>query len=143
MKALIDALEQELKNSTVTSRVHVESFGPTQVIPERLPYINIVPRSKGRDRQFFIGGSIKQYDVEPEVELHVWDASMESLSKAFQKANELAEDVLDFLADVTASTLGVDWHESQIEEYNDFPWEQTNYYEVVILFKAKKQETHT
>jgi hypothetical protein len=143
MKSLIDAIEQELKNSTVTSRVHVESFGPTQVIPDRMPYINIVPRSKSRERQFFIGTSTKQYDVEPEVEIHVWESSMTDLSKAFEKANTLAEEILDFLADVTAATLGVDWHESQIEEYNDFPWEQTNYYEIVILFKAKKQESHT
>lgn len=143
MRALIDGIEQELKNRIELNGVKIESYGPKYVIPESVPYINIVPRSKERDRSFVIGTSTKLYRVHPEVEIHVIQSSMKSLRAAFDKCEDLAEDVLTYLSDISATTLNVDDHQSFIEDYDGDQWEMTFYYLAVIVLRADKDESYS
>jgi hypothetical protein len=142
MRALIDAVDKALKDHPDLSGVTIQSYGSTYQIPEDVPYINVVPRSKERERQFIIGTNI-QYDVFPEVEIHVWESSMESLREAFNKCEDLAEKVLDILADVERTTLNVNTHESQIESYEDGEWETTLFYMATIVLKTTKDESYS
>ena len=146
MRALIDGLEKQLKDNNEFRNCRIKAYGlSTDELPDpdMVPYINIKPRGKPRDREFFIGTTTKLYVVEPEIELHVWESSINSLREAFEACEELTERVLDFMANISAATLGVDWHEEQIESFEDDRWEQTFYYMAVILFKARLDEDYS
>jgi len=141
MRSLIDAIEKVLSEHPDLSNVVVRAYGPTYEIPESIPYVNIIPRAKLRERQYFIGTNIS-YDVKPEVELHIWQASLDNLRTAFGKCEDLAETVLSILAGVSAATLNVHQHESSIESYEDMHYELTYYYAAVIVLKAVKDESY-
>lgn len=142
MRALIDAIDKVFKDHSELMGVTIKSFGPTWELPEDMPYINILPRSKERDREFIIGTDI-WYNVNPEIEIHVWEASIENLRTAFEKCEALAEKVLDILADVSVTTLDVNHHESMIETYEDNFYETNFYYMAVIVLKANQDESYT
>lgn len=142
MRALIDAVEKVFKDHPDLHGITIKSFGPTWELPEDMPYINVLPRSKERERKYFLGSDI-HYDVTPEVEIHIWESSIEDLRTAFEKCETLAEKVLDILADVSTTTLGVNHHESMIETYEDNFYELNFYYMAVIVLKANQDESYT
>lgn len=142
MRSYIDEIEKTLKAAPELSGTKIESYGNKYEIPEDLPYINIVPRAKRRTRQFVIGAPIL-YNASPEVEVHVWESSVEDLRTAFDACEELTEKVLDVLSNLTAANLGVDHHESEVEQYDGGQYETTYYYEAVIVVKGRKDESYT
>ena len=111
--------------------------------PESVPYLNIKPRTKARERMFLIGQERRIYNTEPEIEIEVWESSAGSLRDAFEKCEELTEDVLDYLSAISNASLGVDYHQEQIESYEDIRWEDTFYYMAIILMRANMDEEHT
>lgn len=139
MRSLIDMVEKYLGEHPAMAGVTVEAFGDTFEIPENIPYVNILPRSKPRDRIFLIGGD-PVYNVSPEITIEVWEVSAESLRDAFEKCERLAENMLTALANLTATNLGVIVHEEQIEEFMADHWELSFYYMATILMKARMDE---
>ena len=142
MRARIDALEKALKDDIRLQGVYIESYGDMSLIPEFVPYINIVPRRKERERSFVIG-SDTLYVEKPEVDLEVIESSMEGLRHAFDKCEELVEKVLDVLADISSDALDVHHHESMVDEYDQATWESSYYYRAVILWQGTKDKTYT
>ena len=142
MRARIDALEKALKEDVRLQGVHIESYGDASVIPEFVPYINIVPRRKPRERQFVIGADVL-YVEKPEVDIEVIESSVKGLREAFDKCEDLAETTLEVLADISSDALNVDHHESMVDEYDQTVWESSYYYRAVILWQGTKDKTYT
>lgn len=142
MRARIDALEKALKDDARLNGVHIESYGDTSLIPEFVPYINIVPRRKERERNFVIGSDVL-YVEKPEIDLEVIESSVEGLREAFDKCEDLVETVLDVLADISSDALDVHHHESMVDEYDQGNWENSFYYRAVILWQGTKDKTYT
>lgn len=142
MKAFIDELEAKLKADARLYGVKVDTYGDKYVLPEDLPYVNILPRAKRRERSYVIGAQIL-YNVNPEVEIQCWEVSAESTRDAFDKCEALATKVLDCLADISASDLNVNSHESEIESFDGGEYQASYYYTGSILLKAGKEESYT
>lgn len=142
MRARIDALEKALKEDFRLQGVYIESYGDTSLVPEFVPYINIVPRRKERERSFVIGSDIL-YVEKPEIDLEVIESSVESLRDAFDKCEELVEKVLNVLSDISSDTLDVHHHESMVDEYDQATWESSYYYRAVVLWQGTRDKTYT
>ena len=143
MRDIVDQLRDELSRAEQMLRVKVDAYGPVTVIPDDYPYVNILPRSKRRSRVYYLGITTKEYNTNPEIEIHVFHASTDSLREAFYRCETLAETVQALLAAVPAATFGVDYHESQIETYDQGQYERGFIYRAVILWAAKTREAHT
>jgi hypothetical protein len=50
--------------------------------------------------------------------------------------------VLNSLSKLTVSELGVDYHEEEIEEFEDGQYDMTFYYLAIIIMRANEDQEH-
>jgi hypothetical protein len=142
MRARIDQLYIELSQVEELRNVHVAALGPTGEIPSKYPYVNITPARMPRTRTFLIGAD-PEYEEEPQIRLWCWQRSTRNMRDAFDRADELANDVHDVLHKINArTTLNCHYFTTEIEDYIDAMYENWFLYGIVILMTLHKTETH-
>jgi hypothetical protein len=140
----INLLATELRKARSLQGATIAEIGNAVEIPQVVKdgYVNILPRSKSRERVFYIGGTIKQYNVEPELEVHVWQSSVDGPGDACDLAEELAENVQDEINALSPSEIGVLWIESEIDDYDQGYYEGVFYYVVIVAVKMRVEKNY-